>query len=89
MLAAVSIGFLLQLAVTQIPVLVNSFGTARLSAGEWALLLGLAAFPMIAHEILVWCEKIWLKADRHRVSGSQNGEIFPRAVLSEKSGQVD
>ena len=89
MLAAVSIGFLLQLAVTQIPVLVNSFGTARLSAGEWALLLGLAAFPMIAHEILVWCEKIWLKPDRHRVSGSQNGEIFPRAVLSEKSGQVD
>lgn len=53
MLAAFGIGLGLQFAVTKVPFLVDAFGTAWLSAGEWLLLAGLAAFPMLAHECLV------------------------------------
>ena len=53
MLAAFGIGLGLQFAVTKVPFLVNAFGTAWLSAGEWLLLAGLAAFPMFAHECIV------------------------------------
>lgn len=49
--AAFAAGLLLQLAVTEIPYLVQVFGTAPLSAGEWGSLLILAAFPVLAHEI--------------------------------------
>lgn len=53
MLAALIVGFGLQVAVTRIPFLISAFGTAWLSAGEWILLTGLAAFPMAAHECIV------------------------------------
>ncbi len=53
MLAAIGAGLLLQFAVTKVSFLVGAFGTAWLSAGEWIMLLGLASFPMIAHEGLV------------------------------------
>ena len=53
MAAACLTGFLLQFAVTEIPFLVRAFSTARLMPGEWMYLTGLAAFPLLAHEILV------------------------------------
>jgi len=56
MLVSCGVGFLLQLAVTKIPVLVSAFGTVRLSAREWCVLSVLAAFPLLAHELiaLLW-----------------------------------
>lgn len=53
MLAAVGVGIFLQVMVTEIPQLVSMFQTAALSGTEWRELLGLAAMPMVAHELLV------------------------------------
>jgi len=53
MLVACAVGFLLQVAVTEVPFLVQAFGTAALSGGEWLRLAGLAAMPLVAHEMLV------------------------------------
>ena len=51
MLIACAAGFLLQAAVTEVPFLVGMFSTVRLAGKEWAYLAGLAAFPLIAHEL--------------------------------------
>lgn len=53
MLFALAAGFSLQILVTEIPFLTSAFGTAHLSLREWLRLLVLAAFPLLAHEILV------------------------------------
>lgn len=53
MLVAFAVGILLQMAVTEIPQLVSMFQTVELGAAEWLELLGLAAMPMAAHEVLV------------------------------------
>ena len=53
MLVAFGVGLGLQFAVTKVPFFINAFGTAWLSAGEWILLAGLAAFPMLAHEFVI------------------------------------
>lgn len=53
MIAACVLGFILQAAVTEIPFLIKAFGTARLTQPEWLYLAGLAAFPLLAHELLV------------------------------------
>ncbi len=53
MAAAFVLGVLLQMAVTEIPYLVGMFGTAVLGWQEWAVLLILAAFPVLAHEVFV------------------------------------
>lgn len=53
MLLALAAGFLLQIAVTEIPFLTAAFGTAHLTLREWLRLLILAAFPLLAHELLV------------------------------------
>lgn len=53
MAAAFGLGLLLQMAVTEIPYLVNLFGTAPLKWQEWAVLMILAAFPLLAHEIFI------------------------------------
>ncbi len=53
MLLALAAGFVLQIAVTEIPFLTAAFGTAHLSLREWLRLLILAAFPLLAHELLV------------------------------------
>ena len=53
MLLAFGLGFLLQLAVTELPFLVHAFGTVPLSLGEWGMLTGLAAMPLFAHELIV------------------------------------
>ena len=52
MIAACILGFFLQFAVTEVPFLITAFGTVDLSRSEWLLLGGLAAFPLLAHEIL-------------------------------------
>ncbi|HJA94294.1 MAG TPA: cation-translocating P-type ATPase [Candidatus Eisenbergiella merdipullorum] len=54
MLLALAVGFLLQISVTEIPLLTAAFGTAHLTLREWLRLLILAAFPLLAHEILVF-----------------------------------
>ncbi len=51
-------GFSLQLAVTEVPVLVQWFGTTMLSMEEWFVLMILAAFPVLAHEILVMSHRM-------------------------------
>ena len=53
MLAAIGCGFLLQLAVTEIPYLINAFGTCPLSMGEWLRLILLSAAPLLLHELLL------------------------------------
>ena len=53
MIVACVVGFLLQFAVTEVPFLVEAFGTAALSGKEWMRLAGLAAMPLVAHEVLV------------------------------------
>jgi len=52
MLFACGVGFLLQFAVTEVPFLIQAFGTSPLSGLEWAILAGLAAFPLLAHEVI-------------------------------------
>lgn len=53
MAGAFGAGFLLQFAVTEIPVLTAAFHTAALSMREWISLAILAAFPLLAHEVFV------------------------------------
>ncbi len=52
MIAACAIGFCLQFAVTEVPVLIGAFGTSHLSGREWMLLSLLAAAPLLAHECI-------------------------------------
>lgn len=53
MLAALIVGLCLQFAVTEIPFLIRAFGTVHLFPIEWGFLLALAAFPLLAHELLL------------------------------------
>lgn len=59
MIAAVFIGFALQLMVTEQPALVAAFQTVRLNAGEWKTLLVLAAMPLFAHEMFIFLTHIF------------------------------
>lgn len=52
MIGACILGFILQFAVTEVPFLIEAFGTSHLSGQEWMRLSILAAFPLIAHELL-------------------------------------
>lgn len=54
MIAAFVIGFALQWAVTEVPFLIQAFGTSHLEGGEWLQLSLLAAFPLLAHECIVF-----------------------------------
>lgn len=58
MLLACVLGFLLQFAVTEIPVLIRAFGTTHLEWQEWGILALLAAFPLLAHEVMILVGKI-------------------------------
>lgn len=51
MILACAAGFLLQFSVTEIPFLIQAFGTSPLSGREWMRLSVLAAAPLFAHEI--------------------------------------
>lgn len=53
MIGACVLGFLLQFAVTEVPFLIQAFGTVSLSGQEWLRLSILSAFPLLAHEVMV------------------------------------
>ena len=53
MILAVIIGFVLQIAVTEIPFLVRVFGTYSLHLNEWLILTAVSAIPLVLHELLV------------------------------------
>ena len=53
LLAAVFVGVVLQLLVTEIPLLVKAFGTVQLAGFEWGILTVLSAMPLVAHELLL------------------------------------
>jgi len=57
MIGACMIGFALQFAVTEVPFLIQAFGTSHLSGNEWGILVGLAAFPLLAHELMVGLQR--------------------------------
>jgi len=57
MIVACVIGFSLQFAVTEVPFLIQAFGTAPLSGREWMYLTGLAACPLVAHECIALLQK--------------------------------
>lgn len=64
MTLACILGFALQFAVTEVPFLIAAFGTAPLSGREWMRLTVLAAFPLMAHEVLALLCKIPVKPER-------------------------
>ncbi len=53
MMIAVSVGFLMQIAVTEIPGLTHIFGTVELTIQEWVILVGLSMIPLLAHELMI------------------------------------
>ena len=52
MILACGVGFMLQFAVTEVPILIGAFGTSPLSGQEWLRLIGLSAMPLLAHEFM-------------------------------------
>ena len=68
MLVAAVVGFSLQLLVTEIPYLTVAFGTAHLSLREWVRLGTLAAFPLLAHELLILLSFDFRKSNRLTVT---------------------
>lgn len=58
MILACVLGFLLQFAVTEIPVLIGAFGTTHLEWQEWGILALLASFPLLAHEVMAFVGKM-------------------------------
>ena len=65
MIIACILGFLLQFAVTEIPILIQSFETAPLSEREWMRLTVLAAMPILAHEVFCLLFK-WEEGKREK-----------------------
>ncbi|MEI8215844.1 MAG: cation-translocating P-type ATPase [Eubacteriales bacterium] len=53
MILSLFVGLILQVAVTEMPFLVNSFGTAALSLNDWSIVLLLSLTPVLFHELLV------------------------------------
>ena len=53
MILAFFLGIFLQVLVTEVPWLVEAFGTKQLSFGEWQLLLGISVLPLVFHELLL------------------------------------
>ena len=52
MIIAFFFGLLLQVAVTEVPILAQIFGTTELALAEWGVLILVAAVPLVIHEIL-------------------------------------
>ncbi len=52
MLIACAVGILGQLAVTEIPVLTQIFGTVSLSLVEWLCIVGVASLSLVMHEVM-------------------------------------
>ena len=53
MIIAFFVAFGLQIAVTEVPFLIASFGTVRLALGEWLVLTALSTAPLWFHELFV------------------------------------
>ena len=58
MILAFFLGIFLQVLVTEVPWLVDAFGTKQLSFGEWQLLLGISVLPLVFHELLLLPRKL-------------------------------
>lgn len=58
MLLAFVVGFVLQIAVTEIPFFIQVFGTVQLSITEWLWLTLLSTTPIWFHEIIVLIRKL-------------------------------
>ncbi len=54
MIAAFTIGLLLQISVTEIPWLIAVFGTVELSIKEWLSIIALSTVPLWFHELFVF-----------------------------------
>lgn len=74
MAGAFVVGLGLQMAVTEIPYLVGVFGTAPLSVNEWLMLLILASFPVLTHELFVVLFRLedHIQADSESVTEKKN-----------------
>ena len=62
MLVAFAVGMLLQVAVTEIHILVTVFGTTELSLQEWLSLTSLSTAPLWFHELFVFIKYMKKKA---------------------------
>lgn len=58
MIFAFFLGLILQIMVTEVPCLVQAFGTKKLSFLEWELLLAVSAVPLLMHELLLLPAKL-------------------------------
>ena len=61
MIGAFSSGLLLQILVTEVPLLTDMFETSQLSLREWINLILLSAVPLLSHEIIVLGKRILKK----------------------------
>ncbi|HWQ50542.1 MAG TPA: cation-translocating P-type ATPase, partial [Terriglobales bacterium] len=57
MLFSFVIGLVLQIAVTEVPFLIDMFGTVQLSPEQWLRLCALSAVPLAAHELLLTVQR--------------------------------
>lgn len=58
MVVAFWVGIMLQVAVTEIPALIDMFGTVELSIKEWLSLIALSTAPLWFHELFVFARFI-------------------------------
>ncbi len=56
MIVAFVMAFALQISVTEIPFLIDAFGTYELAVKEWLALTALATAPLWFHEIFVFAK---------------------------------
>ncbi len=61
MIGAFAAGLILQILVTEIPLLTEVFGTSQLSLTEWTNLILLSMVPLLSHEIIVIGKKLFKK----------------------------
>lgn len=59
MIGAFGAGLLLQVLVTEIPLLTDLFETSQLTLREWINLILLSAIPLVSHEVIVLGKKIF------------------------------
>jgi P-type Ca2+ transporter type 2C len=64
MILAFIIGLALQVAVTEVPILIEVFETVQLSLTEWIDLLLLSMVPLVSHELVVLVKTIIRKTNK-------------------------
>ena len=80
MLGAFATGLFLQMIVTEIPVLIGLFGTAKLSLHEWGALTLLSAVPLMFHELFVQISDIILLPHLKNRQQYQQKPAYPRKI---------